>query len=107
MEIVKIILVVIYTMFLYYRSGILIKKFIKSKETEISSTIIYGFILNFAIFEIINLPFIIFAKGHTKILYYIFIVLNIANIILSFIIKRKETRYNAKIKIEKNLTTVL
>ena len=107
MEIVKIILVVIYTMFLYYRSGILIKKFIKSKETKISSTIIYGFILNFAIFEIINLPFIIFAKEHTRILYYIFIVLNIANIILSFIIKRKETRYNAKIKIEKNLTTVL
>lgn len=111
MELFKIIIVFAYTLFLYYRIGVLFKKIVKSDYTNLSTTILYGFILNFAIFEIINIPFIFLWKNSTNIMYYIFILLNIIYITLSYLIDIKEKKYNLienikKIKLEKNITIV-
>lgn len=111
MEIFKIIISVIYTLFLFYRIGVLTKKVFNSKDESINTTILYGFIINFAIFEIINIPFIIIGKNTTKIVYLIFIILNIAYIALSYLFKREQKKFNIinilkNIKIEKNLETV-
>ena len=76
MEILNIIISVIYALFLYYRIGILTKKVLNSKDKSLSTTFLYGFVINFAIFEIINIPFIIIGKNTTKIVYAIFIMLN-------------------------------
>ena len=76
MELAKIILVIIYTIYMYYRTGILLKKILNSKKTCLSTTILYGFVLTFAIFEIINLPFSLIGKNTTKIVYLIFLILN-------------------------------
>ena len=111
MEILKIIISVVYTLFLYYRIGVLTKKVLNSKDESLSTTILYGFIINFAIFEIINIPFIIIEKNTTKIVYAIFIILNIAYIALSYLLKREQKNFNIintlkNIKIEKNFETL-
>lgn len=94
MELFKIILVTIYTIYMYYRTGVFLKKIINSKKDSLSNTILYGFILTFAIFEIINLPFILIGKNTTKIVYLIFVILNILYIILSYLIKSKTKKYD-------------
>lgn len=111
MELLKIILVVIYTMYIYYRTGVLLKKIINSKKNNLSTTILYGFILTFAIFEIINLPFILMEKNTTKILYLIFLMLNAVYIILSYLVKPKVKKYNfienvKNIKFKMNAETI-
>lgn len=111
MELLKIILVSIYTMFLYYRTGILFKKTIKSNNKCISSSIIYGFILNIAIFELINIPFIVFARNNTSIVYVIYLILNVAYIVLSYAFRWKNKEYNLienikQIHIGKNIQTL-
>lgn len=111
MELFKIILVTIYTIYMYYRTGVFFKKIINSKRNSLSTTILYGFILTFAIFEIINLPFILIGKNTTKIVYLIFITLNILYIILSYLIKSKTKKYDfieniKNIKIKMNAETI-
>lgn len=111
MELLKIILVVIYTIYIYYRTGVLLKKIINSKKNSLSTTILYGFVLTFAIFEIINLPFILMEKNTTKILYLIFLMLNSIYIILSYLVKPKIKKYNfienvKNIKFKMNAETI-
>lgn len=95
MDLIKIILVVIWLIYLYYRTGILFKKIIKSKSNDLATTLLYGFITNFALFELINLPFILCFKQAVKIIYIIFLITNILLIILSYLIKYTEKKYNA------------
>ena len=111
MEILKIIISVIYALFLYYRIGILTKKVLNSKDKSLSTTFLYGFVINFAIFEIINIPFIIIGKNTTKIVYAIFIMLNIAYIALSYLLKKEQKDFDIinrlkNIKIEKSFETL-
>lgn len=111
MELLKIMLVVICTMYTYYRTGVLLKKIIKSESNNLCSTVLYGFVLTFAIFEIINIPFIAMQKNTTKIIYIIFLILNVLYIALSYIIKPKIKDYNfiysiKSIKIKKNIETL-
>lgn len=94
MELLKIILITVFLIYLYYRIGVLLKKVIKSKTEELSTTLIYGFITNFAIFEIINIPFILIFKQNTPILYIIFLIMNIVFLGLSYIIKSNDKKYN-------------
>ena len=94
MELLKIGLISIYLLYLYYRVGIFIKKIINSNSKELATTLIYGFVTNFAIFEIINIPFILVFKHHTKYLYIIFLIMNIALIALSYIIKSRVKDYD-------------
>ena len=101
MDLFKIILVVIWLIYLYYRTGILLKKIIKSKSNDLATTLLYGFITNFALFELINLPFILCFKQATKIIYIIFLITNILLIILSYLIKYAEKKYNVIYDIKK------
>lgn len=100
MELLKIGLISIYLLYLYYRIGVFIKKIINSKSNELATTLIYGFVTNFAIFEIINIPFILIFNHHTKYLYIIFLIMNIALIALSYIIKSKVNDYDIIKKIK-------
>ena len=94
MVLLKVFCTIFILFFLYYRIGVLLKKIINSKFKDISTTLIYGFIFNFAIFEIINLPFIFI--NQTKILYYIFLIMNSLLVLLSYIIKYSVKIYNLK-----------
>lgn len=100
MELLKIGLISIYLLYLYYRIGVFIKKIIISKSKELSTTLIYGFVTNFAIFEIVNIPFILIFNHHTKYLYIIFLIMNIALIALSYIIKSRVKDYDLIEKIK-------
>lgn len=94
MELIKIILVVIYTIYMYYRTGVLFKKIINSNNSKLGTTILYGFVLTFAIFEIVNIPFILIGKNTTRVVYLIFLMLNVLYVILSYLIKPKIGKYN-------------
>ncbi|MCI8362377.1 MAG: hypothetical protein HFJ41_04505 [Clostridia bacterium] len=94
MELLKIILVVLYTIYMYYRTGVLLKKIIDSNNIKLGTTILYGFILTFAIFETVNIPFILIGKNTTKVVYLIFLMLNLLYVILSYLIKPKIKKYN-------------
>lgn len=94
MELLKIILVVLYTIYMYYRTGVLLKKIINSNNIKLGTTILYGFILTFAIFETVNIPFILIGKNTTKVVYLIFLMLNLLYVILSYLIKPKIKKYN-------------
>lgn len=94
MELIKIILVVIYTIYMYYRTGVLFKKIINSNNSKLGTTILYGFVLTFAIFEIVNIPFILVGKNTTRVVYLIFLMLNVLYVILSYLIKPKIGKYN-------------
>ena len=74
MEFIKCILAIIFLMFLFIRAGILIKKIIKSKKEELSTTILYGFFTIIAVFEIIAIPFNIF-NLKTNILFWIELII--------------------------------
>ena len=89
MRIFQYILVIFFMIFLFYRMGILIKYFLKRKNDNILNILLNGFMLTFAIFEIITLPYNIFKLDITS-LYYISIVLFICLILLSFIINLKK-----------------
>ncbi len=103
MELLKILLVVIGLFYLYYCTGIVIKKILKSRFESVSTTLLYGFVTNFAIFELINLPFMIYFKQATNIMYAIFLMMNIVLIVLSYIIKPiNEYRMIQEIKKLKN-----
>lgn len=93
MEILKIIISALYILFLYYRIGILTKKILNSKDESLCTSVLYGFIINFAIFEIINIPFIIIGKNTTKIVYAIFILSNIAYVVGSYLIKKEQNNF--------------
>lgn len=101
MEFIKCILAIIFLMFLFIRAGILIKKIIKSKNEDISTTILYGFFTIIAVFEIIAIPFNIF-NLKTNILFWIELIIWGLIILLSFIVKRADNKYklNLKDKIE-------
>lgn len=101
MEFIKCILAIIFLMFLFIRAGILIKKIIKSKSEDISTTILYGFFTIIAVFEIIAIPFNIF-NLKTNILFWIELIIWGLIILLSFIVKRADNKYklNLKDKIE-------
>ena len=111
MELLKISLVTICILYAYYRTGVLLKKIIKSENENICSTILYGFILTFVMFEIINIPFIIIQKNTTKIVYILFLITNLLYILLSYIIKPKVKKYNIvnnvkSIQIKNNMNSI-
>lgn len=99
MEAIRGMIAIIFLMFLFIREGILIKKIINSKSENILTTILYGFFTSIAIFEVIALPFNIF-NLKTSILFYIELIAWIVTIVLSFVIKRKDSRYKIRIKDE-------
>ena len=87
MELLKIVLAVIGLLYLYERTGIVVKKIVKSEAEDLSTTLLYGFITNFALFEVMNLPFILYFKQATFIMFVLFLIMNIGVLITSYIIK--------------------
>ena len=89
MRVFQYFLVIFSLIFLFYRMGIIIKVFLKRNNDKFFNTILNGFMLTFAVFEIITIPYNILKLDITS-LYYISITLFIGLILLSFIINYKK-----------------
>ena len=94
MILLKGLAIILFLIYLFYRIGVLYKKIIKHEDNGIITTVLYGFITNYLMFEVLNIPFIFYYKHSTKILYILFLVFSFIMIILSYIIKIKEKKYN-------------
>lgn len=93
MILLKGILIILVLLYSYYRTGVLFKKIINYKDNGIITTVLYGLVTNFSIFEIINLPFVFFYNSSTNVLYVCFIIIEIVLIILSYFFKIKNNQY--------------
>ena len=93
---------VLLLIFLYYRIGILLKKIIRYKENGLITTILYGFVTELSIFELLNIPFILFFKHSSIIIYILFLIINVLLIALSYVIYRHTKKYNVTSLIQEN-----
>ncbi|MBR3249141.1 MAG: hypothetical protein IKF83_00380 [Clostridia bacterium] len=93
---------VLLLIFLYYRIGILLKKTIRYKENVLITTLLYGFITELSIFELLNIPFILLFKHSSRIIYILFLIINVLLIVLSYVIYRHTKKYNVTSLIQEN-----
>lgn len=93
MEIVAIAFLAV----LFYRSGVLLKKILNSKQEDFATTMLYGFFTTLTIFEIIQIPFNIFNLS-VKISFFIQLIVWSLLIVLSIFVKRNVNVYEIKLK---------
>jgi len=107
MNIVKILVISIGMLFVFYRVGKLYSTLF-NKENKISiSNIVIGFILLLALFELFSLPFMIF-NLNIKLLYYLSLTFVCCIIIASFLIRKNvNSNDNQEINLKWNTTIII
>lgn len=94
MILLKGFIIVLFMLYLYYRTGVLFKKLIHYEDNGIITTVLYGFVTYFSIFEIINIPFIFFYKSSIGTFYVLFIIISFLLPVLSYLINIKQNKYD-------------
>ena len=101
MIVLKGLLIVLILFYLYYRIGVLFKKIINYKDSGIITTVLYGFITNFTLFELLNIPFVLLYRNSINVLYVLFLIISILLLIISYLYKFKQKQYNVITLIKK------